>query len=211
MQEAFAILFGINRLLGIGSTGKSTLFKSLQMVHNGGAMEKEDKIFERRLIRINILDVIQTLIRQCNILYSKNPIIYKNTKLELDESLKPKVDKLVNEIKSSFFDESKLNSKQLASLAETIDTVWKLACIQETFSFQSGNFAVSDNMEHFFNQIDKIMDANYIPSEEDCLKNRSMTVGMLGRQDFFVYMFANFSLRNVVFAVVLIVCERCLI
>ena len=41
-------------MLGPGSTGKSTLFKSLRMVHKSGQLSMDDKMKEKQLILMNI-------------------------------------------------------------------------------------------------------------------------------------------------------------
>ena len=67
-------------LLGPGSTGKSTLFKSLKILHNG-EIELSEKEFTRSIIRQNIVLGMQTLIQQSHYLYQIDPIKYAECKL----------------------------------------------------------------------------------------------------------------------------------
>ena len=165
-------------LLGPGSTGKSTLFKSLQMVHNNGELNIKEKQATVRLIRLNILDGIYTLLKQCTILYTKNSNIYKECELNMTDNLKQTINYIINHLSLDFFQESPLNETQLIKLGQCIKIIWELPCIQKTYSFRSNNFAISDNLEHFFSKINIIFKMEYIPNEKDCLLNRSKTSGM---------------------------------
>ena len=166
-------------LLGPGSTGKSTLFKSLQMVHSGGTLSTTTKKSSIRLIRLNIVTGIYTLMAQCNIVYKRDPIKYKDCQLIPDDNIKETITFIKNNLSLDFFRDSPWNDATLTKLGNSINTIWNLPCIQATYANRSNNFAISDNLEHFFNEItiDSIFDSNYLPSEEDCLKNRSKTSG----------------------------------
>ena len=68
-------------LLGPGSTGKTTLFKSLQYAHRGKVPE-QDLIHIIPIIRTNTIKYMQTLIRQSVRLYLQNPQLNKDCQIE---------------------------------------------------------------------------------------------------------------------------------
>lgn len=166
-------------LLGPGSTGKSTLFKSLQILHSG-SMSQSDKVFTRQIIRQNIVIGMWTLINQATFLYNKDPAKY--SKCQLDDSLHTASIKIINtyhEIcKTIFTNESTINFDELSKLANAIESMWQLESIKETYSNHGMNFAFSDNLEYFFENVKQIMAKDYVPSDQDCLKNRAKTTGM---------------------------------
>ena len=167
-------------LLGPGSTGKSTLFQSLRMSHTNGEIELNDRKGFVQSIRLNIIDGINTLIIQSNKLYNKDPILYTECKFIANET-NDKYIELINKFYTQATEDTDgiiINSEILLKLANAIEIIWNLDCIKLTYKYCDKNFAISDNLEHFFNNIRTIMDIDYIPTEIDCLKNRNQTSGI---------------------------------
>lgn len=163
-------------LLGPGSTGKTTLFNCLKMAHNGGQLSIQDRQNHIANIQYNIIDGLYILIKQCSILYKKDKKLYKDCQMKKNDSLSKKVS-IISDYHEAV-DELRLKEDELKQLASIISKLWNLECIQATFHYHNNNFAISDNLQYFFNNIDKIMNINYIPSEMDILQNRTQSNGM---------------------------------
>lgn len=161
-------------LLGAGSSGKTALFKSLRMYHNDGVIDQDRKKHHIDMIRYNVLDGIATLIKQCNALYNKDTEIEKHT------------DVIMKNAATKTFDSNEYSETQLNELYQCIDSIWSLPCIQSTYKHnkKNNNFAISDNLEHFLNNLQSIFEINYVPNEKDCSLipnpvNRGHTTGMI--------------------------------
>lgn len=170
-------------LLGPGSTGKTTLFKSLQVYHNEGVMKEELKKEHIDLIRYNVLDGIATLIVECDVLYNKDTEVYSDCQFIKNSDIEKKIDvimkRAVPEFEKLTFDSNDYTDSELKELCECINSIWSLACIQATYKHRYNNFAISDNLEHFFNNLQSIFETNFVPNEKDCLLNRIRTTGMI--------------------------------
>lgn len=173
-------------LLGPGSTGKSTLFESLKMVHSGGTMSDTQKNQKIHAIHSNILENITILIKRAKMLYEEDEIKFKDCQLPLDSdaNLASEIELIKKEYEEQVygigFDTTtySLDQSVLIKLGNSIKHIWNLDSIQATYKLRRSHFAMADNFEHFMNKIDVVMSPDYIPTEEDCLKNRSKTGGI---------------------------------
>ena len=166
-------------LLGPGSTGKTTLFKSLQMYHNGGQVSDEVRRDHIDLIRYNVLDGIATLIRESDTLYKQDNLVYGDCRLLKTKEIEPQINVINRRTNPDIFDSGEFSDSELNELCECIACIWKLPCIQATYKHRFNNFAISDNLEHFFNKLSTIFGPHFVPNEKDCLLNRIRTTGMI--------------------------------
>ena len=171
-------------LLGPGATGKSTLFKSLQIINSGKIEDGVIKI-AADIIRQNIVIGIMTLVHQSHVLYSKNPEKYRACQFILpeNEEERKKIETAVSVVSkyqngASFSIEIDIKDDDLSDLSNAVELLWSLPHIKATFVNHGRHFAFSDNLEYFFDNVDRMMDKNYIVSDQDCLKNRTKTTGM---------------------------------
>jgi len=63
-------------------------------------------------------------------------------------------------------------------LADYIKTLWKDPGIQETFT-RSAEFQLNDSAAYFFQEIDRLATPSYIPSEQDVIRCRAKTTGII--------------------------------
>ena len=81
-------------LVCAGSSSKSTLFQSLRISHlDDQKLDYSDYI---NVIRNNILYCINILLNECNNLYKKDNILYKECKLIIDETNRNEVKMIKN-------------------------------------------------------------------------------------------------------------------
>ena len=166
-------------LLGAGGTGKSTLFKSIKISHNGGDLPLSDKRNQAQTIYFDILRSMTTLISQCNKLYEKNSVLYKDCQIIPHSNAQQVTDSFMKmcEVHGIFFEGC--TDDEFQSWGQCIESVWNLDCIQATYNHRFNNFAMNDNLRHFCDnsRIKSIFSADYIPTTQDYLLNRYKTSG----------------------------------
>ena len=169
-------------LLGTGSAGKSTLFKSLRSIHSGG-IDHSDLMSVCPMTRANCVKAIQILFNQSKILHSR----YENESIEKfkdcfintdDSTIKDHISRINSCDVGNFFTVEKINWDEMKQLADSIEFLWNLDGIQATYRNRGNNFAFEDNLDYFFNKCHTIFDKNYIPTEQDYKKTKVRTIGM---------------------------------
>lgn len=165
-------------LLGAGSSGKSTFFKQLCQIHGNG-FQQQDIEQARQNIYDCIIDQMKQLVEQCvdNIKIQEEDGIngddqdgddqyeYKlsgNVKEAADYILSPKIPRGGIDITQD--------------IARLITTLWDDESIKQTFISRT-NLGVVDSAPHFFEQIDRIADNQYVPTDQDILLVRIPTTG----------------------------------
>ena len=169
-------------LLGCGSAGKSTLFKSLRISHSGG-IDPTDLATIIPLIRHQCVDVILKLFTESDQLYKKDSIMHNDCKIEMTEEIKQYIANIEEFRNSVCLDDQSddwesLDYKMMNKLAKYIDIIWKLPQIQATYHKRGTYFALEDNSDYYLDKIEIIFDQNFIPTQEDYLKAKQRTVGM---------------------------------
>ena len=165
-------------LLGSGSSGKSTIFKQLKCIHSWG-LESFEFTEARHTIRSSLVQGIIKLCRKSQEFYSINQIEYE--KCYLDEN-NVKINECINLIfrfrQESFEFTDHIDWSIMENLSNSIEYLWKLDSIQNTFNLRGTNFAFVDNMEYFYEKVKNVFDENYEPTHEDVLKCKVRTTGM---------------------------------
>ncbi|XJO71200.1 hypothetical protein BDV3_000755 [Batrachochytrium dendrobatidis] len=164
-------------LLGSGDSGKSTFVKQLRILHGGGYFEDERKSF-RPIILENIRDAIVTLITAA----SEN-----NFEIKSDET-KARIKTIFEHyrIGKDALSIFKLNNK----MTETIHAVWQDPDIQNVYSKRATlekKAMIPDNTQFFLDRVTNFSDLSYLPSNDDILYSRTMTVAITE---------TNFSIEN---------------
>jgi len=144
-------------LLGAGESGKSTLFKQMITIYGKGYPEKERKTFIP-IIYNNIITAMKILCHQSDN-YTEN--------LEKPPS---NLQKTMDELKG---DETIDHA-----LGDTIITLWKHEGIKATYANRS-KFQLTDSAKYFFEKLDEIKKEGYVPVEQDVLRSRVRTTGIV--------------------------------
>jgi len=144
-------------LLGAGESGKSTLFKQMITIYGKGFPESERKTFTS-IIYNNIITSAKTLVQQSETYGAVSADNAGHKKL-VDEELKGDED----------IDEK---------LGAALKSLWQDAGIQATYD-QRANFQLTDSTAYFFSRLDDVMKSGYIPSEQDVLRSRVRTTGIV--------------------------------
>lgn len=140
-------------LLGAGESGKSTLFKQMIQIYGTGFPEAERKQYVA-IIHNNIVLAVRTLVQMAPVL---------GHKVECD---------------TKQFEDLKGDEEIHTSLARDIQALWEDAGIQLTYADRA-KYQLNDSADYFFNKILEIGQPSYIPTEQDVLRSRVRTTGIV--------------------------------
>lgn len=156
-QEAEKYNFKI-LLLGAGESGKSTVVKQIKIIWNVQDSDYE-KVKYILALRRNILEAIQCLLQASLTL---------NVPLG-DEALKPIADEVIE------MDET---VKFTPEVAKKIDDLWRDSGIQTVFG-RRNEFWNMDATPYYLNEVYRIADKDFEPTEEDMIMTRVRTTGIV--------------------------------
>jgi len=143
-------------LLGAGESGKSTLAKQVKLIHLSGFTEEEKKSY-RLIINQNIITSMQTLIEGA-----------EKFNLALDGSVKS-LAQLV---------QSGSDYKLTSDLADAVKKLWATESIKHTWE-RANELQIIESAPYYFDKIDTISADTYIPDEQDILRSRVKTTGIM--------------------------------
>lgn len=143
-------------LLGAGESGKSTLFKQMIKLYGTGFGETERKTFVP-IIYNNVVTSMQTLLEaqiagfgsECACMDDHNYVM----------AMKP----------DDAIDENNMGA---------FIKLWADAGIQATFD-NSSKFQLTDSAKYFFEKITEVAAKDYLPTEQDVLRSRVRTTGIV--------------------------------
>jgi len=160
-------------LLGAGESGKSTIFKQMKIINKDGYSEAERKAFK-------------------GIVYS-NTVSSMNTLLEAFEKIELDMPDDVEALWDTFKEQTENENLDQAG-ADTLKKLWINPQVQAAFERKS-EFQLNDSADYYFNDVDRLADQSYIPTEQDVLRSRVRTTGIV--QSDFVIKSMNFSMFDV--------------
>jgi GTPase SAR1 family protein len=143
-------------LLGAGESGKSTLFKQMITIYGKGFPESERKTFTA-IIYNNMITSMKTLCQQS---LNFGPVAREN-----ENSLN-----VVNELKG--------DEEIDANLGAHLSALWSDEGIQKTYAARA-QFQLTDSAKYFFDRIEDVATPGYIPTEQDVLRSRVRTTGIV--------------------------------
>lgn len=66
----------------------------------------------------------------------------------------------------------------MAAISPTISEMWTHATVQKAYE-QANRFQLHDSAAYYFNNIDRIAQPDYMPSDQDILRSRVKTTGIV--------------------------------
>mmetsp|Transcript_10889 Transcript_10889/g.13166 ORF Transcript_10889/g.13166 Transcript_10889/m.13166 type:complete len:353 (+) Transcript_10889:11-1069(+) len=146
-------------LLGAGESGKSTLFKQMNILYGKGLDDKEkQKILP--FIGFNVMEGLQMLCRGVE-------------DLELEDKLLEENKPLFKEI----LDLTVTAATPDATMVSKVQTLWKDPAIVEAWK-QRSSLQVSESVSTFVNRLETYTAPDYVPTQEDVLLCRIRTTGI---------------------------------
>ncbi len=148
-------------LLGAGASGKSTLFKQMNAIYGTPLSENQRKSYIP-IIHQNVLSSIRALIANVPRFSPDNPINPELSGSALHHALEA---------------DSKEEQILTVELGHHIALLWQDPAIRAAYAHQD-EFQLTDSAKYFFDAIDRISSAAYIPTEQDVLRSRAPTTGI---------------------------------
>jgi len=155
-------------LLGTGESGKSTIVKQMKIIHGTQDSEKAGLTEEERknqvvTIKNNVIDSIAAL------LTAAEEFGHKYSETEAKEAV-ARV--------SAASESSDRASQYTPQLARDITLLWKHPTTAECVK-RKNEFQFLDSAPYFLNQAEKYAAPDFLPSDEDVLRARSITTGIV--------------------------------
>eukprot|EP00123_Amoebidium_parasiticum_P016781 comp23581_c2_seq1/m.39980 comp23581_c2_seq1/g.39980 ORF comp23581_c2_seq1/g.39980 comp23581_c2_seq1/m.39980 type:complete len:355 (-) comp23581_c2_seq1:179-1243(-) len=146
-------------LLGAGESGKSTIVKQMRIIHGDGYSEKDRQDFAP-VIYLNIIRSMQVLI-----------VAAEKLGIQLEPEAQPYADTILRLDKNSMIDLT-------PQISEAIQRLWALPSIQNTYG-RKREFQLNDSAKYYFDDMARVGAADYIPTEQDVLRSRVPTTGII--------------------------------
>jgi len=146
-------------LLGAGDSGKSTVAKQMKIIHLDGFTDEERASY-KTAISNNVLTSIRTLIHQC----SKFNYVLSTT----NESRAQKILDIPR-------DQDPVVTRELG---DDVLNLWQDPAIKATYE-RSNEYQLNDSTSYYFENITRIAQQDYLPTEQDVLRSRVKTTGVL--------------------------------
>lgn len=143
-------------LLGAGESGKSTLFKQMITIYGKGYPDHERAGFVS-IIHNNIISSMKTLCHQCE--------NFGHVAAALEPS-------------KNYIEDLRGDEIIDANLGAHIKALWYDKGIQQTYDNRS-KFQLTDSAQYFFERLDEVMKPDYLPSQQDVLRSRVRTTGIV--------------------------------
>ena len=154
-------------LLGAGESGKSTIVKQMRIIHEAGYSPGECKQY-RPVVHSNTLQSLFAILQAM-----------KKLEISFSDPLRLKDVKLLFEITGNS------SEREITfELAEIMQRIWKDESLQQCYA-RSREYQLNDSAGYYLNELNRISDLNYIPTEQDVLKTRVRTTGIIQTQFFY--------------------------
>ncbi|EDW61936.1 G protein alpha q subunit [Drosophila novamexicana] len=147
-------------LLGTGESGKSTFIKQMRIIHGSGYSD-DDKRGYIKLVYQNIFMAMQSMIKAMDML----KIEYGGAEIREYAELVMSIDYE----SVTRFEDPYLNG---------IKCLWADAGIQECYD-RRREYQLTDSAKYYLSDLERIEQADYLPTEQDILRARVPTTGIL--------------------------------
>ena len=179
-------------LLGAGQSGKSTVVKQMKLIHP--LMDRSEVGFtenERNdaqiAIYINMVESINALLDAVASLNIEG--IAKLMKTSEDEERIQKLGNIINDYGDQILSLNSINrhKPQISDLQSVIPTeevklafkeLWESQTIQQAYA-RKNEFQLIDSTEYFMSSMDRIFSEDYEPNDQDILRTRVKTTGVV--------------------------------
>lgn len=159
-------------LLGAGESGKSTIVKQMKIIHETGYSPEECEQY-RRVVYSNTIQSLMAIIRAMG-------------QLKIDFSDSSRAD----DARHFFTLASAAEEGELTpELPQIMKRLWNESGVQHCFS-RSREYQLNDSAAYYLNALDRIARPGYVPTQQDVLRTRVKTTGIVE---------TNFSFKNLNF------------
>lgn len=156
MQQEVKLL-----LLGAGESGKSTFLKQMKIIH-GVVFEPEHLKEFRKIIYQNMIKGMRVLV---------------DAQRKLGIELGDPANRLAGDQILLFDNFSAVDSENFSDFRKLLSGLWADQGIREAFE-RRAEYHLPDSMGYFYDHIDRISVADYVPTQQDILYCRKTTKGI---------------------------------
>lgn len=160
-------------LLGAGESGKSTVFKQMKILYGKGFAGADLERWRAAVFQ-NTISSMKAVCQAC-----------EDLGLFEEVQAKPEFETMLDIPNSAEVDEE---------VARVVKTLWNDPGIQKTWERRS-EFQVYDSNRHFFEKVEEISAASYVPNNDDILHSRIRTSGIV--EEAYVINGVNFVIIDV--------------
>jgi len=143
-------------LLGAGESGKSTFAKQIRIIHLGGFSD-EERVHFKEVIYENVIYSVKNLVQAC-----------EANQIDLKSENKKKATDLIEGTTMSIDKE----------LGEDIKSIFNDPGVQKALKEKYQTFHLLDSAAYFFQNLDRIAQADFTPTVDDLLRCRAKTTGI---------------------------------
>nr|CAG4718785.1 unnamed protein product [Naegleria fowleri] len=143
-------------LLGTGETGKSTLFKQIELINGVGIIKDHERSMWASLIHGNLISDMKTLIN-------------------IVEELNTEINDETNDILQEILELPDQNVTITDDLREKLKRLWNCDAIKHAYENRD---QALDSAEYLYSNIDRIAKPDYSPTVDDVLHCRVKTLGV---------------------------------
>jgi GTPase SAR1 family protein len=147
-------------LLGPGESGKSTIFKQMKIIQKNGGF-KEDELHSYKYI------IFGNCITQMKVIVSAAAKLGIECESEENRERAIRIAKL-----------PAAGDAWSRQVGEDIYYLWQDKGIQEAYGQRDKVFQLNDSASYFFDNINRFIENDYVPSEQDVLRSRVRTTGI---------------------------------
>ncbi|XP_039268927.1 guanine nucleotide-binding protein G(i) subunit alpha-2-like [Styela clava] len=147
-------------LLGAGESGKSTVAKQMVILHKEG-YSKEECVKYRTVVHGNTMQAAATLIKAMEAL-----------EIQFDEKENATYSQKILASSATLSDEI---SPEMGLM---IKQVWNDRGMQKCYA-RSREYQLDDSAKYYLDEIDRLAKSDYIPTEQDILRTRIKTTGII--------------------------------
>lgn len=163
--------------LGAGDVGKSTFLKQIKFLYKHGFTQTEKEDFVP-VVHQNIICSMQVLLQQLDQPYGQDLQLSPQ-----NQELKHKILNMKHEYRTDDEDSNRLIDD---TLAQQINNLWQDHAIQRIYNSRrekgTHNCTLDENAGYFLNQINVTSNTEYIPTNEDIIKCKARTTGIVELQ-----------------------------
>jgi len=146
-------------LLGAGESGKSTVAKQMKIIHLHG-FSNEERLTYKSIIYNNVLSSMKALVTAA---------------MDLNVSLGKNVADAADRIRNC---DTQFSGNLTSETGRDISSLWHDDGIRKVYVRQN-EFQLNDSAAYYFDNVERLADKNYIPTEQDVLRSRAKTTGII--------------------------------
>jgi len=151
-------------LLGAGESGKSTIVKQMKIIHEDG-YSKDECLQYKAVVYSNTLQSLITIVKAMG-------------KLKIEFGAPERAD----DARELFSLAGSLDDGEMTQeLGDCMKRMWADVGVQTCFA-RSREFQLNDSAQYYLDSLDRLVSCNYIPSEQDVLRSRVKTTGIVETQ-----------------------------